>query len=83
MKRLLQSKEPHARQWILEQPYLRVPRNMPISVLPKYLSPRLGVPGTALEMRHKGASLPPARTVVRPSFYPCRYCFFSSASVPA
>ncbi len=59
----MQSKDPRARQWILEQPYLRVPKKMPISVLPKYLSPRLNVPGAAIEMLHKGASLPPARTV--------------------
>ena len=59
----LQSKEPHARLWILEQPYLRVPRAMPIAILPKYLSPRLGVPSGRIEMLHKGASLPQGRTV--------------------
>ncbi len=59
----VQSKDPSARKWILEQPYLRVPRAMPVSILRKYLNARLGVPAAAVELLHSGASLPHARTV--------------------
>ena len=59
----VQSKDPGARKWILEQPYLRVPRAMPVSILRKYLHARLGLPAAAIELLHAGASLPHARTV--------------------
>lgn len=60
----MQSKDPRARQWILEQPYLRVPRAMPVSVLPKYLRQRLNIPSASIELLHKGAFLPLGHTVI-------------------
>ena len=51
-----------------------MPRQMPISVLPKYLSLRLGVPSSSIEMLHKGASLPQARTVSPQTCGDCLRC---------